>query len=227
METEAKDFRNLARAHHAAAGELLAGGDDAQLRHACLELRMALECLAYDLLKLYRDDVEDKVLEMWQAGAILEALREIDPGVEQVIELKVAGEDGGYDQPLLAWREERLDVRWAKKAYHSLGHFLHERTFLEIERGVVHDPAKIRVRAVAIHDEMQKVVESSGWNLRLRHNAKLICDCGGDAHFALSPLQVRSRARCVACGADYDIRSEPSNLASVRSRRTDIPKAGD
>lgn len=125
METEAKDFRALARAHHAAAGELLAGGDDAQLRHACLELRMALECLAYDLLKLYRDDVEDKVLEMWQAGAILDALREIDPGVERPIELKIAGEDGDYDQPLLAWREERLDGRWARKAYHSLGHFLH------------------------------------------------------------------------------------------------------
>ena len=219
MTTSNFDFRSLAGAHHQRAGQLLASGDPVQGRHACLELRMALECLTYDLLQLYRDDVDDAVLEMWQAGKILDALVTLDPDVEATIELRVASEDADLETPILNWHEDRLDLKWTKKAYATLGHFLHERTFAELERGVIDDPAKIRERALSIHGELGRVLASSGWNLRIKETAMVACDCGDQAVFSMSPRQLFSRARCSACGADYDVRSSPDRPSSVEIRR--------
>lgn len=211
-------FRALARQHHEAANQLLAGDEPGAGRYACLELRMALECLTYDLLKLYREDVSDELLMTWQASAILDALLDIDPTIEGPIEFQVAGEDGGFDNPLISWREERMKVKWAKKAYFQLGHFLHERTFREVERGIEDDRAKVHSRAKAIHAEIGKVLASSGWNLRLTNTAQFDCRCGGHAHYAMSPNQLKSRARCDACGANYEVQPNPDDPSKILSR---------
>ncbi|MEN5230801.1 hypothetical protein [Brevundimonas naejangsanensis] len=213
------DFRELAVRHHEAAGRLLASGVPAEARYACLELRMALECLVYDLLKLYRDDVSDDVLEMWQANRILDALLKTDPGIEHGIELHIPGEAGDFDDLVIDWREERLRVKWATKAYHSLGHFLHERTFAELTRGTQDDPAKVLVRARAIHVELDRVLASTGWNLRLSTRFAMDCDCGARAEFAMSPKQLKSRARCSACGADYEVENLAADPRRIRTRR--------
>lgn len=215
----AEDFRALAVRHHQAAGRLLEGGDPAQARYACLELRMALECLVYDLLKLYRDDVSDAVLEMWQAGGILNALLETDPGIEHGIELHIPGENDDFDSPLIQWREERLNVKWATKAYHRLGHFLHERTFAELARGTQDDPGKVLGRARDIHAELDRILASSGWNLRFSTRSAMDCDCGDKAVFAMSPKQIRSRAKCPGCGADYEVERHPEDPERVLTRR--------
>ncbi len=80
-------FRTLAHQHHEAGARLLASGEPFNARYACLELRMALECLSYDLLRLYRDDVPDALLETWQASAVLDALLDIDPTIEGPFDL--------------------------------------------------------------------------------------------------------------------------------------------
>jgi hypothetical protein len=211
----AEDFRALAARHHQAAGRLLQSDDQAQARYACLELRMALECLVYDLLKLYRDDVSDAVLEMWQAGSILKALLKTDPGIE----LHVPGENDDFDNLLIQWREERLNVKWATKAYHRLGHFLHERTFAELARGTQDDPGKVLSRARDIHTELDRILASSGWNLRLSTRSAMDCDCGDRAVFAMSPTQLRSRAKCPSCGADYEVARHPEDAERVLTRR--------
>jgi hypothetical protein len=211
-------FRALAHQHHEAAERLLVSDEPSTARYACLELRMALECLAYDLLRLYRNDVPDGLLETWQASAVLDALLDIDPTIEGPIEFQVAGEDGGFDKPLIAWREERMKVKWAKKAYFQLGHFLHERTFKEVERGMLNDFAKIRDRAQSISAEIAKVLSSSGWNLRLTNTSQFDCACGGHARFVLSPMQRKTRARCDTCAANYEVQPNPDDPAKILSR---------
>ncbi len=111
-----------------------------------------------------------------------------------------------------------MKVKWAKKAYFQLGHFLHERTFREVERGVLNDFDKIRDRALTIHAEIGKVLASSGWNLRLTNTSQFDCSCGGHARFTLSPAQRKSRARCNGCGASYEVRPNPADGSKILSR---------
>ena len=54
---------------------------------------MAIECLTYDLLALYRDDVLDETLSEWKADKILAVLKKIDPAADSnLADLIAAGE---------------------------------------------------------------------------------------------------------------------------------------
>ncbi|MGU3494010.1 hypothetical protein ACLBXM_08210 [Xanthobacteraceae bacterium A53D] len=218
-QSEEQKFRDLAQAHHDAAGRLLTTGAESDAVYACLELRMALECLTYDLMKLYGDDVSDDILSKWQAGLILNALVQTDPGIESTLELQIAGEDGTFSQPLAVLRDERMEVKWAQKAYHQLGNFLHERSFADTERGVKTDNDVIRKRAITIHKEIGRILASSGGNLRLKIRFGMHCECGSQAQMDLSPSQLKSIARCAECGAIYEVIRQDPSRNKILSRR--------
>jgi hypothetical protein len=199
-------LRALASSHLKAAQEQLADGTDRALRYACLDLRMAIECLTYDLLALYREDVLDQTLAEWRANKILEELKRIDPTADSSPSLQIANATGKFDaSDALAFDEHRFETKWAVKAYHTLGRHLHERTFQEIEGGKVDDWVKLRARATEIAAELQAIGSSTGWNLRIKQAVRIPCDCGRKAQFNMGPLQLRSRARCSDCGAEYEV----------------------
>jgi hypothetical protein len=61
-------FREYARVHVSAARALLAG-DGPQLRYACLEIRLAIEALAYAVFQNYLEDDKDRILSHQDADA--------------------------------------------------------------------------------------------------------------------------------------------------------------
>jgi hypothetical protein len=70
-------FREYARVHVSAARALLAG-DGPQLRYACLEIRLAIEALAYAVFQNYLEDDSSDVKAAqadWQPSKVLEALQ--------------------------------------------------------------------------------------------------------------------------------------------------------
>jgi hypothetical protein len=198
--------RHLATRHLESAKQQLDANTQEALRYACLDLRMAIECLTYDLLALYRDDVLDETLAEWKADKILAALKKIDPTADSSPIFQMANDAGQFDaDDTLTLKERRFQTKWAIKAYHTLGRHLHERTFIEIENGNVDDWEKVRDRTTAIASELQAIIDSSGWNLRLSRSFEVPCNCGKRAIFKLGPLQLRSRARCASCGAHYEV----------------------
>ena len=213
-------MRHLAASHLEAAKRQLENQDEEALRYACLDLRMAIECLTYDLLALYRDDVLDETLAEWRADKILAALKRIDPSADASPTFQMANSSGEFDaDDSIRFDEHRFEAKWAKKAYQTLGRYLHERTFIELEAGQANNWITVRDRATAIAAELQAIMESSGWGLRMRQTLGISCDCGGDAKFQMGPLQLRSRARCAACGANYEVARRKAGEKTVGAVR--------
>ncbi|MBN8931564.1 MAG: hypothetical protein J0G97_06625 [Rhizobium pusense] len=66
-------FREIARRHLETADELL-GGQGRQLIYACLELRLAIEAIAYDTLQAYEKNLSSEIADAyahWQPSKIL------------------------------------------------------------------------------------------------------------------------------------------------------------
>lgn len=209
-------LRPRASKHLEAAKAQLARNTEQGISYACLDLRMAIECLTYDLLALYRDDVLDETLEEWRADKIIAALKVIDPASDAGPILQIANAAGEFeDADSIKFEEHRFETKWAKKAYNTLGRHLHERTFIELEQGQANDWLKVRERATAIATELEAVLGSSGWGLTMKRPMTVPCDCGQSAAFKMGPLQLRSRARCSKCDANYEIWREHHEAATV------------
>lgn len=215
-------MRSLAAGHLQAARDQLYQESEKGLRYACLDLRMAIECITFDLLALYRDEVLDETLSEWRADKILMALKRVDPSADASPTLQIANAAGEFDvADSIRFDEHRFETKWAKKAYQTLGRYLHERSFIELEAGKANDWDVVRERTAAIADELQMIISSSGWGLRMKQNLGVPCECGADAAFKMGPLQLRSRARCTQCGANYEVvRRE----ARRQDRRRQTPK---
>jgi hypothetical protein len=215
-------MRHIAATHLKAAKRQLENESEEALRYACLDLRMAIECLTFDLLALYRDDVLDETLAEWRADKILAALKLIDPSADASPVFQLANEQGEFDaEGSVRFDERRFETKWAKKAYQTLGRYLHERTFIELEQGKANDWVVVRERTTAIASELQGIIDSSGWGLRMKQTLGISCDCGADAKFQMGPLQLRSRARCGSCGSNYEVARRKAGEKTVGARRLD------
>jgi hypothetical protein len=63
----------------ARSGDLLAKNDPAATRHACLELRLAIECLAYQQLDAYLSEIPDDAMRKWTPREVIAQMLEVDP----------------------------------------------------------------------------------------------------------------------------------------------------
>lgn len=72
-------FRQTAREALARANAELAGGEDHRVRYAALELRLAMEALAYDRAQLYKEERPPSESSTWQPGKLIKVLIEIEP----------------------------------------------------------------------------------------------------------------------------------------------------
>lgn len=213
--TDNVDYRDRAKAHLDAAKSLLASGTRSELIYACLELRLAIEALAYETVQLLRSDLSEEVLRTWQADKLLREFKEMDPGLDGTLTIEISPADGA-EGPTFTFVEHRLTSAWTGKAYPTLGSFLHERTLLQLDRGHDPDDDLVRSKADAIVAELERVLGSNGWNLRATHNYVFQCDCGSTFKGRLGLTQLKGRARCVSCESLYEI--EP--VADDRTRQS-------
>lgn len=106
---------------------LTAKGDLDSFRYAALDLRHAIECLVYELLSDYREELFDEVLEGWQPKLILDAIADCDPDQLVMTSLLVA-RDIGEDVPKI-WislgTQHIPTHELLRNCYSRLGSFLH------------------------------------------------------------------------------------------------------
>lgn len=222
-------FRQQAKQHVAAAKELL-NGSGQHLIYACLELRLAIEALAYDTLQNYADDVGDDLDEAhqhWQPSKVLKHLCEFDPIADMPlrIEMREVAADGAPKEgpPMFIGTDDRFSAKWAETAHGAMGSFLHQRTISHIKKGKSIDEAVPRRKATEVIDRLDPILASEVSNIRLGIRFGYQCPaCGADISVAIAPLSLKGKAEtaCDSCGAEWDVVPGDDPASPRFSRRT-------
>jgi hypothetical protein len=76
-------MRHVARECVSRAKKLIALGDEPSVRHACLELRFAIEYITYDQLQAYFKEVSDDALKKWTPKQVISEMLEVDPQADR------------------------------------------------------------------------------------------------------------------------------------------------
>jgi len=199
------NFRQLARQYTESAKQQLQRSDESGLRCACLELRMAVEALVFDSLKMYLDDVPaNVVMEKWTPRQVLSELLKIDKHADQSITLQMGPEASG--QLEMVGRERRFTLRWADKAHNALSSFLHSPTINQVRSNSVPDAQTIKRKAEEIVSELDAVLISEIWNLNFRSTVSFPCDCGFVIRRRETTLANSSGVPCPQCRTVYRIK---------------------
>lgn len=221
-------FREFARRHASAAKQLLLGTDD-ELRYACLELRLAIEALAYDTLQGYSEDLGDAIdlaHREWQPSKVLTALCDYDPaaGLALRIEVREVGSDGKPKAglPMFAGVDDRFDAAWAEKAHGSMGSFLHQRTISQIRRGKTLDRIVLLREAERVVNRLEAILASPVHSTRSTLRFGYPCpDCGSDISVATFPLLLmgQTKTTCSSCGTQWEVTGGDGNDEPKFTRR--------
>ena len=184
-------------------------GIDHRLRYAALELRIGLECLAYERANLYRDELPSSKLKTWQPRQLIDYLLEIDPYADQTCTLRYGREDtlGEKTKAMTSLgTEEVMSLRDIKKYYGRLGSYLHAPTSTQVSEGKVPQPTNVRNRCEEVAAIIERVLLSPIFNINLRSSARLECHrCGVAIVRRIPPGEEAMRATCIKCGASYDV----------------------
>jgi hypothetical protein len=200
------DYRDRARGYLARAVAHVESGDNHRLVYAALEARMAIESLTYDLVRLYRGDVPPSVLSTWQPAKLFKELLAADPDADSGLEIHIAGQDGTFEgTDTITLKEHRLRANVAGKFHSALGSFLHEREVAKLDAGKDADFAIMRRKVGQVIIELERVLASSGFNLRAHHNLAWACDCSALLKATMPFRQSSKRSRCASCLRTYEL----------------------
>jgi hypothetical protein len=206
-------YRYLAKQRLAKATDLLASGDEDNLTYACLELRKCIEALSYELLMGYLSEVPLKALETWQPDKVMKELLRADPNADQtsLIRMRREGTDEAPDGDWTDLGEDRrLKTRWATKAYHQLGSFLHVPTITQSRSAEPLDVEAIRRRVEPIRAQLAHVLGATIWNANFSVSVTVSCtECEAPIKRRSSVLEKREIVECGNCGQLFDAELEP------------------
>lgn len=116
--------------HIERAKALIEKGDVTSLRYACLELRLALERIAYQKLQLRLSDIGLADIAGWQPKRVMDTLMElVDPDLDSDFTLSMGQREGGGDPETDTFTplgtNKGINPRDMGKHWQRLGHFLH------------------------------------------------------------------------------------------------------
>lgn len=199
-------YRGRSKERVESARRHLESEDDARLVYACLDLRLAIESLTYDLVKLYSIDLSDSVITTWEPHKLFKELLILDPDADAGLTLTIAGKDGSFEAPdAIEFKEHRLSAKWAQKMHRALGYFLHERLLRELEAGKDSSFHTMRRKVEEAIVELDAIHSSSGFNLRFRQAPKFQCRCGEMLSGFVARTRKTAPVKCGACGTQFVI----------------------
>lgn len=190
------DYRATAREALDRARRELATGDMIRVSYAALEIRNALEAVAYERALSYEDRLPAQY-KKWTPRALLEYLEELDPEAERQTSQRGQGLTDGI-------------VTWAKlKAkYEILDSYLHfAPTTQNADAGTWGDARNLRSCCELCVDSLEKVLSSDFWGLQFGVFADGKCArCGETIMKRLDPkCTAPVPTRCIKCGASYTV----------------------
>lgn len=175
------------------AEALIAKGDDDSLRYACLELRMAIEHLFYDMIPSYADEVPNDLIRQWQPKEVIHALLDCDPRVDHDGSLEMADKQG---KQIAAFEYHGVKKRLIGDYWHKLGSYLHA-SMTEITPDWTKAVPFLRKAISAVRDYgHERALVKQGEYLRFD------CTCGRTIKRNIEAIKIKPRIVCpdVRCG---------------------------
>jgi hypothetical protein len=213
------------REHVSRAEALLASGESHDLAYAALELRMAMETIAYEKLRLYAPRLPEEVLSKWQPPQAMRALLEFEPDAmkERGLRIAVNGPDGkpvGPWQDLGVARSFRLD--WLRKNYNKLGNLLHVQSPKAKEATGSRNSPKLRSDLAEILGEVKRVAESPLTGAMAAVIDFKCAACDTPTLFNEDGAKKTNRAVCISCNAEHHVVFEADGRPAMYLMTTDF-----
>jgi hypothetical protein len=217
------ELRHKARECLARAKALLARDEITTTRYACLELRQAIEYLAYQQLEAYLNEVPDDTMRKWQPREVIAQMREADPNAEKTSTIAIGKEDTpgepSKDMKVLG-EDRRFTLKWANSSHNTLGNFLHAPTLYQLKTGNVPDRGTMRDKAERIAAVIEDTLAAPIFNVNLGNSVS--CVCGRNFKRRAGSFTPEKGIVCpdVSCGTIWDVVSEEGGKAEIRARQT-------
>lgn len=168
--------------HIERAKQHIASGDKARLAYACLELRYALERIAYQKLQLRLENITIEELAVWQAGRVIERLTEsVDDNIEKDYTLHMS-KTPAYDtrsaddyEYVQIGAHKAVKAKQLSKYWHTLGSFLHVSMPRQKGQHTVDPNDKINIDQLNEIVNYIEEVSKSGFDMDFYLPVKFIC----------------------------------------------------
>jgi hypothetical protein len=218
-------LRQEARECLAQAKALLAQDQIATTRHACLELRQAIEYLAYQQLEAYLDEVPDDAMRKWTPREVIAQMLEVDPNADKTSTIAVGIEDVPGEQPKNVLGEDRrFTLKWANRSHNALGNFLHAPTLHQMETGNVPEHSTMRAKAMEIAAVIEHTLATAVFNVNFGNFYHISCVCGREFKRRAGSFTPEAGIVCpdVKCRTIWDVASEEEGgNVELRPRQTE------
>ncbi|WP_293935464.1 hypothetical protein [Iodobacter sp.] len=190
------------------AKDLIAKGDEASLRYACLELRQCIESVAYDKLRLYKKFVPEEELKNWQPQRVFTFLEKVAPNSTKDYTFKVTEQNtnSSLGKTVFLDCHRTLKSNHFKKTYNKLGSNLHTPTLLQ-QKDYSQKSSKLKTDLIKILNDLEPIVSSS-FDENIGSVITFSCGyCGGRIYHRDSGLNIGVQVKCpnAGCGMLYAI----------------------
>ncbi len=220
------DMRQQARACLTRARELLAKNEFAATRYACLELRLAIECLAYQQLDAYLSEVPDDAMRKWTPREVIAQMLEVDPKADKTSTIAIGREkEPGQpsDDMRVLGEDRRFTLKWANRSHNALGNFLHVPTLHQLEIGRAPDHDTVRTKAEEIAAVIEHTLATPIFNVNFGNFYHIDCVCGRSFKRREGTFTAEQGIVCpnVDCRIIWDVVSEDGANVGLKQRQTE------
>jgi hypothetical protein len=204
----------------------LARNEFAATRHACLELRLAIECLAYQQLDSYLSEVPDDAKRKWTPREVIAQMLEVDPKADRSSTIAIGREEerGQRSKNMKVLGEDRrFTLKWANRSHNALGNFLHVPTLHQRETGKVPDHDTMRTKAEEVATVIEHTLDTSIYNVNFGNFYHVDCVCGRSFRRREGSFTADQGIVCpnVDCRAIWDVVSEDEISVRFKQRQTE------
>jgi hypothetical protein len=213
------------------ANQLLDKQEPSATRYACLELREAIEYLAYQQLEAYLDEVPDDAMRKWTPREVISQMLEVDPNADKTATIAVGVEEvigePSKDMKMLG-EDRRFTLKWANRSHSALGNFLHAPTLHQIETDTVPDHAKAYGKAREVAGVIEHTLDTPIFNVNFGNFYEIDCVCGRTIKRREGSFTAAAGIVCpnIECRAIWDVVSEAGTSVSFKRRRQEYTCPG-
>jgi hypothetical protein len=217
-------LRHEARQCLERAKELLKQQESSAARYACLELRQAIEYLAYQQLEAYLNEVPDDAMRKWTPREVIAQMLEVDPNADKSSTIAIGIEEvpGEHSKDMKGLGEDRrFTLKWANRSHNALGSFLHAPTLHQIETNSTPDHTKMRDKAEEVASVIEHTLATPIYNANFGNFYEIGCACRRQIKRRAGSFKIADGIVCpnVECRAIWDVVSEEGRSATFRQRQ--------
>ncbi len=192
------------------AKELLSSSEEDSVRYACLQMRMAIESLFYDLARFFKEELPTNAFTKWQPKEFLDTLIEIDPDIQNDSWLYFREPD--EPEYTLLGVHKKPSRKMLRDHYHKLGFFLHQPVILDL---TIFDTEKAKgsvfEKAIGLMEPFRHPIEMMVNFKPLIEAACSLCNTMGKWNWVLFKKPRIVGCRNHECGVHFLITHEKSD----------------